>query len=104
MRNTPLLTITGEDLSIADVCRVSRREYAAFELSELATRRVNASRRLVEQWVAKGETIYGVTTGFGEFANVSIPQSDLRALQQNLVRSHSAGVGEPLTAECVRAM
>ena len=56
------------------------------------------------QWVERGEIIYGVTTGFGEFANVTIPHDDLRQLQQNLLRSHAAGVSEPLPAEVVRAM
>ena len=52
----------------------------------------------------RGETIYGITTGFGEFANVSIPLSEIKELQQNLLRSHSAGVGVPLRDEVVRAM
>src|SRR5439155_27297442 len=73
-------------------------------ISDDAKQRVERSRALVEQWVEEGKTIYGVTTGFGEFANVSIPREDIRKLQQNLIRSHSAGVGEPLSAEVVRAM
>src|SRR6185369_5557294 len=75
-----------------------------FSLSPAALKRVLASRKLVDDWVAKGETIYGITTGFGEFANVSIPQSEIKQLQQNLLRSHSAGVGVPLRSEVVRAM
>ncbi len=66
--------------------------------------RVARSRQLVDEWVERGEIIYGVTTGFGEFANVNIPREELRQLQQNLLRSHAAGVGEPLAPEVVRAM
>src|SRR5439155_13538567 len=72
--------------------------------SPAALSRVEASRRLVDDWVQKGETIYGITTGFGEFANVLIPPSEIKELQQNLLRSHSAGVGVPLRDEVVRAM
>ncbi|KXK47763.1 MAG: histidine ammonia-lyase, partial [Chlorobi bacterium OLB5] len=50
------------------------------------------------------EVIYGVTTGFGEFKDVKIPQKDIEKLQHNLIISHSAGVGEPLPRNIVRMM
>jgi histidine ammonia-lyase len=99
-----VLVLDGNHLSIEDVGRVARREITEFSLSDSAKKAVRASRALVEEWVASGEVIYGVTTGFGEFANVSIPKEDIAALQQNLLRSHSAGTGEPLPPEVVRAM
>ncbi len=73
-------------------------------LSPQAQRRLRASRRLVERWVHTGETVYGVTTGFGEFSNVRISTRDNEKLQENLIRSHAAGAGEPLPPEVVRAM
>jgi histidine ammonia-lyase len=99
-----VLTLSGEDLNIQLVGQVARQEITKFGIDPIALKRVERSRALVEAWVTEGKTIYGVTTGFGEFANVSIPQTDLKQLQQNLLRSHSAGVGEPLSAEIVRAM
>jgi histidine ammonia-lyase len=99
-----LLLLDGESLTIEDVARVAERKETEFRISDEAQERVRRSRQLVEEWVERGETIYGVTTGFGEFANVRIPREDLRTLQQNLLRSHSAGVGEPLSPEVVRAM
>src|SRR5947207_712129 len=63
-----------------------------------------ASRRTVEAAVARGDTVYGVTTGFGKLAHVRIPAGDLRRLQLNLIRSHASGVGDPLSEEAVRAM
>jgi len=51
------------------------------------------SRRTVETHVTSGEAIYGVTTGFGKFAQVRIPEAQQRALQVNLLRSHAAGIG-----------
>ncbi len=99
-----MLKLDGESLSIEDVARVARRDETDIRISDEAAKRVERSRRLVDKWVASGETIYGITTGFGEFANVSIPTEQIRQLQQNLLRSHSAGVGEPLAPEVVRAM
>jgi histidine ammonia-lyase len=54
--------------------------------------------------VARGDTIYGVTTGFGKLAHVRIPADRLRDLQRNLIRSHASGVGDPLATDAVRAM
>jgi histidine ammonia-lyase len=96
--------LDGNSLTISDVATAARGEFTDFSLSPAALKRVEASRKLVDGWVARGETIYGITTGFGEFANVSIPLSQIAELQQNLLRSHSAGVGVPLRNEVVRAM
>jgi histidine ammonia-lyase len=63
-----------------------------------------ASRAVIEQAIASGETVYGVTTGFGDLADVRISPEQTATLQRNLVRSHAAGVGEPLPEEVVRAM
>jgi histidine ammonia-lyase len=59
---------------------------------------------VIERVVAEGRTVYGVTTGFGDLADVGIDPDQTSELQRNLVRSHAAGVGEPLPVEVVRAM
>jgi histidine ammonia-lyase len=48
--------------------------------------------------------VYGITTGFGSFANISISKEDRKLLQLNLIRSHSIGVGKPVPLEIVRRM
>jgi len=58
----------------------------------------------VERAVARRERVYGVTTGFGKFAEVAVGPEKLEQLQRNLVRSHCAGVGRPLPDRAVRAM
>jgi histidine ammonia-lyase len=58
----------------------------------------------VENAVRRKDRVYGITTGFGLFADVAIPPERLQELQQNLVRSHAAGIGDPLSDEAVRAM
>jgi histidine ammonia-lyase len=64
--------------------------------------RVEASARAVADIVAKGEPAYGINTGFGKLAKVRIPAADLARLQLNLVRSHRAGVGDPLPRHVAR--
>ncbi|MBC5825334.1 MAG: histidine ammonia-lyase [Candidatus Eremiobacteraeota bacterium] len=90
------------DLSLGDVVAVARRFIPA-ALDARAVPKIRAARDLVERTVATNDCIYGVTTGFGRLKNVRIPAAEAVALQQNLVRSHSAGVGEPLSEEVVRA-
>src|SRR5581483_9859499 len=80
------------------------RHGAPVALAADALAGVAASRRVVEAAIARGETIYGVTTGFGKLAHVRIPAEQARELQRNLIRSHASGVGDPLSEEAVRAM
>ena len=93
----------GEHLTIADVVRVAR-ERAEVALSPHARERVAQSRAMVEQLVRDGRVVYGITTGVGELAGVHISPQQSAKLQVNIVRSHSAGVGDPLPEEVVRAM
>ena len=58
----------------------------------------------MEQWVKKGERIYGVTTGFGALSDVTISFEDTRTLQRNILLSHAAGVGNCMDDDVVRAM
>src|SRR3989441_11347336 len=97
------VTLDGHSLSIEDVVAVARRSVPV-KVAPAAVNRLNESRRVVEAAVARGDTVYGVTTGFGKLAHVRIPAADLRRLQLNLIRSHASGVGDPLSDEAVRAM
>jgi len=97
------VTLNGHSLSIADVVAVARHN-APVVLDAKALAAVQQSRKAVEAAVARGETIYGVNTGFGKLAHVRIPPEQARQLQLNLIRSHASGVGEPLPADAVRAM
>jgi len=98
-----MLQLNGQLLTIQQIADVAaRREQVA--LSAEARDRVELSRQVVEKIVAEGRTVYGVNTGFGKLSDVSIERSDLQQLQLNLVRSHSCGLGEPLSDEEARAM
>jgi histidine ammonia-lyase len=98
-----LLVLTGADLSVADVEAVARHGVRA-TLDEAARGRMQEAREVIETLVARGEVVYGVTTGFGDLATTFIPPTDAERLQQNLLASHAAGVGRPFPREVVRAM
>ena len=94
--------LEGPGTTIADVVAVARRGEAV-ELTEAAVERMAAARAVVER-LAEGEPTYGISTGFGALATVSIPPERRAALQAALVRSHAAGMGDPVEDEVVRAM
>jgi histidine ammonia-lyase len=93
--------LDGRSLTLEQVEQIADGRPCA--LTAEAKRRVRASRRVVERAVAGGEQVYGVNTGFGHLARVRIADQDLDQLQKNLVRSHCAGVGAPLSERLVRA-
>ncbi len=97
------VTVNGETLTIEDVVQVARHD-AKVLVSEKAKDKVKRAREALEHFVEEGRIIYGVTTGFGALGNVSIPLKDLKQLQLNLIRSHSSGVGKPLSREATRAL
>ena len=100
---SPPLPIDGESLDLAALESVARAGRAVC-LATTARDAVLASRRVVDEAVARGVVVYGVTTGFGNFADVHIPLDRLRELQLNLLRSHAAGVGAPLEEAQTRAL
>ena len=92
----------GGSLSAADVQAAARGEPVA--LAPEARARMDAARAVVERKLAAGETVYGVTTGFGALASVHLTSEQARELQHGLLRSHAVAVGEPLSEWEVRAM
>ncbi len=97
------LVIDGTGLDLAALEAVARHARSV-TLAEPARDAVRAARRVVDAVVARGAVVYGVTTGFGSFADVHIPLDQLRDLQINLIRSHAAGVGAPLGEVETRAL
>ena len=98
----PLITIDGHSLTLEDVGAVANGARVA--IGDGVLERVSASRAVVEQIVTGDAAVYGINTGFGKLSDMRIRAEDLRALQLNLVRSHSCGVGEPLSREATRSM
>ena len=100
---TGTVVLTGADLTIADVEAVARGGATAV-LDDDARNRMQEARDVIERLVRDGAVVYGVTTGFGDLASVSIAAADTGRLQENLLMSHAAGVGSPFPTEIVRAM
>mgnify|MGYP000420335262 CR=1 FL=1 len=98
-----MLILNGNSLTIEKLYNAATTT-EKIALSPSAKKAMQKSRTLVEEWLEKKEIIYGVTTGFGEFSNVHIPFDKIEQLQENLIMSHAAGTGEPLSPEIVRAM
>lgn len=97
------LIIDGNSLSF-DKIESFLKNNLTVELSKSAKKNIQRSRKQVEDWIEKGEVIYGVTTGFGDFSNVRISKKDIKKLQENLIISHTAGVGENLPPFIVKLM
>jgi len=91
-----------DGMTLADLTAIARGG-AQVKLTAGAEKRIRATRRLVEKWVEDEKTIYGITTGFGALSDVAISRKDTRRLQENILMSHAAGVGDPLDEETVRA-
>jgi len=96
------ITLGFDGMTLADLTAIAR-DGAQAKLTEGSEKRIRATRRLVEKWVEDEKTIYGITTGFGALSDVAISRKDTRRLQENILMSHAAGVGEPLDEETVRA-
>ena len=97
------LALYGDRLTLEDVERVAREDIEV-RLADEARPGIEAARKVVDDAVAEGRVVYGLTTGFGALAEVVIPTDRIAELQQNLIRSHAAGVGEPLPDHEVRAI
>ena len=104
MAHTSIISLDGTSLTIEDLERVVFDTAIGVDVAPDARERVRASRAAVDRWIDEGRVIYGMNTGFGEFANVAISRDDVERLQENLIISHSAGMGTLLPREIVRAM
>src|SRR5438105_2201859 len=98
------VAIDGQTLTLAAVARFMRNPAIRVEIAPAAAERVRLSRMAVEKAIGAGKTIYGITTGFGRLADKKIGPDELRDLQRNLIRSHSAGVGGPLSPNETRLL
>src|SRR5437763_1972737 len=97
------MELSGQPLSLEDVAAVAHRREPV-QIAASARQRITASRKVIDDIVARDAIVYGVNTGFGKLADVRIAREELGALQLNLVRSHACGIGQPLSEPEVRAM
>ncbi len=100
---TKHITLDGNSLTLAQVIDVARHQ-ATVSISADAVEAVNVSRKIIDDIVESKKVTYGVNTGFGSLVKVSVPQEETRQIQENLIRTHSTGFGNPLKADEVKAI
>lgn len=97
-----MICLSGYNLKARTLASIVAGE--TITLDENAMLNVNKNREVIKNILNEHRTVYGINTGFGQFATVIIPQEQLAQLQLNLIRSHAAGVGEPLSKEHTRSL
>jgi histidine ammonia-lyase len=95
------LIITGKNLRIEDVVNVARNNQKV-ELHPEAKERINACRLMLERKIDRGEIMYGVNTGIGEFSEVVLNDDQVKDFQRYLIYNHAAGIGDPMPLDYVR--
>jgi histidine ammonia-lyase len=101
--NKNKLIIDGHSLTLEKIDLFLHNNQVV-ELSEASKKKISAARKLIDEWVDNEKVIYGVTTGFGGFSSIRVPHLDIEQLQENLIISHTAGVGENLPPFIVKLM
>jgi len=97
------LHLDGESLSIDDLVQLGKGMYK-IGITKESEEKVKQSRALIDSIVKEEKVVYGITTGFGKFARTVIAKDKLAELQENLIRSHAAGVGRALKPENTRML
>ncbi len=95
--------IDGNSLSLEQVKAVAE-DNVIIELTQEAKEKIQVCRDYVDKIIADGKIVYGLTTGFGKFANITIPADKLEELQENLIISHATGVGPYFSKSETRAI
>src|SRR5688572_14775028 len=98
-----MIYLDGSSFTLDELVAIAH-DLAPVGLTDAARARVRAARAVVDDFAQRDAPTYGINTGFGSFAETRVPAEDLAALQVNLLRSHAAGVGDPLPVPIVRAM
>ena len=97
------IIINGNDLNLDQLVKVSR-DYYHVVVDEKSIEKINYSRSIIDDIVENQKVVYGVNTGFGSLANVSVTKEETVQLQENLIRSHASGFGPYLDTDIVRAV
>ncbi|PKK40639.1 Histidine ammonia-lyase [Clostridiaceae bacterium JG1575] len=97
------LLLDGSSLTLSDFISVTRG-HREVDLTQEAWNAVDRAREVVDRYVREKRVVYGLTTGFGKFSDVTISEDETEALQRNLITSHCCGVGEPFAEDIVRGV
>ncbi len=95
------IVLDGNNLTL-DSALSALNPSVALKLSPQSKKNIRQTRSVIEKAMRDKKIVYGFTTGFGAFSNVTISHAECKQLQLNILRSHSAGVGAPLPDAIVR--
>jgi histidine ammonia-lyase len=98
-----MVNLDGTSLRIEDVVAVAKTAVPV-RIAPSALKKMDDSRRRVEEAMAGSKPVYALNTGVGLLANIRLDESEIEAMQVNLIRSHCCGVGSPLDVPIVRGM
>ena len=95
--------LDGNSLTLDDLAKIVYK-FEKVQLTEESKEKVQKCRDYVEKIIAENRVVYGLTTGFGKFANITINPDEIAELQENLIMSHAVGVGNLLSEAETRAI
>ena len=103
------IILTGDDLNVDTLWAASQaaldpKSNISISLSKAAQKEIGKAESFLHELATSGKTVYGVNTGFGFFARTRISPKDIAKLQENIILSHSVGVGELLPRDLVLSM
>ena len=94
----------GEDyLKSSVVLSIARGEITGI-LSSKAIEKITESAAYVQKIVDRKNVVYGINTGFGPLCTTRINAEDTRKLQENILKSHAVGMGNPIDTELAKIM
>lgn len=99
-----MIEITGQNVTLDSLWTTAHNPTEKNKLSEYSYKKMRTSLDYISKRIEKNEAIYGVNTGFGAFSDIRISNEQILKLQENLIRSHCCGVGDPFTLEESRAI
>ncbi len=97
------IVLSSKRITLEDLINVTRNGYKV-KISDEAYEKIDKARALVDKYVEEGKVSYGITTGFGKFADVSIDKEQTGQLQKNIVMSHACSVGNPMSLDIARGI
>jgi histidine ammonia-lyase len=98
-----MIELDGHSLTVENAKKIIwNREHVS--LSAKSLERVRAARTVIEGIVSRDQRVYGINTGFGKLSTQTVPSDKLSLLQENLLKSHAVGVGEPVPDDVARAV
>lgn len=98
-----MIILNGQSLTLELLHQIARK-HEKVSIAKESQKLVLKASLFVEKVVEDGQAVYGINTGFGHLANVIIDKHQVKKLQENLLKSHACGVGQPLSIDIVRAM